>query len=324
MRHVASHVTRSPARHATRHLGRLVAAAALVAAGGLALPGGAAQAAACSGTTGVTVVIDYGSSSTTSCAAGDPSSAMSALKAVATVVSPQRYPGTVVCRINGTPASDPCIQMPPASAYWAFFHAPRGGSWTYSQSGVASYNPAPGTVIGFAFGSGGKPDTAPPAAASAPKPSSSSTPKPSTRPSASSTPRATSSAKPRATSSPRSTSAGTSANGTAPSSGSGTTAKPSSGATKSGSPATTKAAGKPAPSTPRSTGTATASDSTASTATSGTATTGGTEQSAPDTAAQAATTPDSGSPTTLAAGIGLIGVVGAAAAYLTHRRRTHG
>ena len=49
-----------------RRLGRFLAAAGLAVAGGLALPGGAAQVAACSGSTGVTVVIDYGSSSTTS------------------------------------------------------------------------------------------------------------------------------------------------------------------------------------------------------------------------------------------------------------------
>ena len=170
-----------------RILTRLAAVAGLVVAGGLALPGGAAQAAACSGTSGVTVVIDYGSSTTTSCASGDPSSAMAALKAVATVVSPQRYPGTVVCRINGNPASDPCIQMPPASAYWAFYHAPRGGSWTYSQVGVAGYNPAPGTAVGFAFGAGATPGTPPPAAApkASPKPSpssSSSSKPPATKP----------------------------------------------------------------------------------------------------------------------------------------------
>jgi len=66
-------------------------------------------------------------------------------------------------RINGYPSSDPCVRMPPAGAYWAFFHAKRGGSWVYSSSGVASYDPAPGTVVGFRFGSGQKPRVAPPA-----------------------------------------------------------------------------------------------------------------------------------------------------------------
>ena len=69
----------------------------------------------------------------------------------------------MVCRINGYPSSDPCVRMPPGDAYWAFFHAKRGGSWVYSSSGVASYDPAPGTVVGFRFGSGQQPRVAPPA-----------------------------------------------------------------------------------------------------------------------------------------------------------------
>ena len=316
-----------------RSLARLVAAAALVAVGGLTLPGGAAQAAACSGTTGVTVVVDYGATTTTSCAPGDPASAMSALKAVATVVSPQRYPGTVVCRIKGVPASDPCIQMPPASAYWAFFHASRGGSWSYSQSGVASYNPAPGTVIGFAFGSGGAPDTAPPAAASTPKPSSSSSPRPSTKPSAPSspkpstkpgtkpgtkpssrssapgTPRATSSTQPRSTSS--SSPRGTTATGEAtPAKGADSPTPGSTSTTRSSSttgPRTTAAA--PSDVTGTATGSGDVSPST---------------QGAPFDSVRAGAAPESGSPTTLFAGLGLVGVVGAGAAYLAHRRRTHG
>lgn len=143
--------------------------------GGLVLLAGPTVPAASAGTSsvasacgslssGVTVVIDTGSSISTRCAGGDPASAMSALQTVASVVTPQRYPGSVVCRIDGYPASDPCIQMPPASAYWSFFTARRGGSWSYSSTGAAGYNPAAGTVIGFAFGAGARPRMAPPAA----------------------------------------------------------------------------------------------------------------------------------------------------------------
>ena len=104
-----------------------------------------ASAAACSGTTGVTVVVDTGSSISTKCASGDPSSALKALTSAGfSVTYPQQYPGSVVCRINGYPASDPCVRMPPGDAYWAFFHAKRGGSWAYSSSGVASVQPRPG------------------------------------------------------------------------------------------------------------------------------------------------------------------------------------
>ncbi|GAB3078974.1 hypothetical protein [Pedococcus soli] len=311
-------VPRPSTRPITRRVGRLVAAAALVAVGGLTLPGGAAQAAACSGTTGVTVVIDYGASTTTSCVSGDPTSAMSALKAVATVVSPQRYPGTVVCRINGTPAKDPCIQMPPASAYWAFFHAPRGGAWTYSQSGVASYDPAPGTVIGFAFGSGGQPSSAPPARTSTPKPSSSSTPTPTPKPS--STPRTSSSTPAHSSSTPGGTSSrGTSAKGTS-------TGKATAGTTPSAGRTTPSATtpGHSATTSGTTSGTASAPAAPTSATTSGTAAASGTGTDPGPSALASGTTPDQGSSTTLFAGIGLVGVVGAAAAYLTHRRRSHG
>ena len=113
-----------------RLLGRLAGTA--VAAGlvltGLVATAGPASAAACSGTSGVTVVVDTGSSISTKCASGDPSTAIKALSAVGFDVDyPQQYPGSVICRINGYPGSDPCVRMPPGDAYWAFFHAPRGG-----------------------------------------------------------------------------------------------------------------------------------------------------------------------------------------------------
>ncbi|HYN67363.1 MAG TPA: hypothetical protein VES93_10780 [Ornithinibacter sp.] len=149
-----------------RLLGRLAGAAAAsgLALAGLVVAAAPASAAACSGTKGVTVVVDTGGSVSTRCASGDPSSALKALAAAGfTVTYPQQFPGSVVCRINGYPESDPCVRMPSGSAYWAFFHATRGGSWVYSSNGVASYDPAPGSVVGFRFGSGQKPGIAPPA-----------------------------------------------------------------------------------------------------------------------------------------------------------------
>jgi hypothetical protein len=160
------------------------AAASGLAMAGLVAAAWPASAAACSGSTGVTVVVDTGGSISTKCASGDPSSALSALKAAGfSVTYPQQYPGSVVCRINGYPSSDPCVRMPAADAYWAFFHAKRGGSWVYSSSGVASYDPAPGSVVGFRFGSGQQPGIAPPAATktSAPTPTKTTAkPKPTT------------------------------------------------------------------------------------------------------------------------------------------------
>lgn len=102
-----------------------------------------ASAAACSGTTGVTVVIDNGSATSTRCASGDPSSAMAALQAVASVISPQRFQGSVVCRIDGLPsvADEPCVGMPPEKAYWAFFHASAGVPGPIARAGSARTTP---------------------------------------------------------------------------------------------------------------------------------------------------------------------------------------
>ena len=192
-------------RPALRFVARLAGAAAAsgLAIAGLVVVAAPASAAACSGTTGVTVVVDTGSSISTKCASGDPSSARNALTTAGfSLTYPQQYPGSVVCRINGYPASDPCVRMPPGDAYWALFHAKRGGSWVYSSSGVASYDPAPGSVVGFRFGSGQQPRIAPPAATktSTPTPTKTTTkPKPTTSAPKPTAPKATT---PRATSAP--------------------------------------------------------------------------------------------------------------------------
>ena len=282
-----------------RLLARLVAVAGLVVAGGLTLPGGAAQAAACSGTSGVTVVIDYGSSSTTLCAP-DASSAGAVLDSVSDVDYVPMYGQGVVCRINTVPANQSCQRMPPGSAYWAFFHAPRGGSWTYSNDGVAGYDPAPGTVVGFAFGAGAAPSSAPPAAtASTPKPS----PKPSPSSSSSSKP-PVAKPKPAGTTPARPGSSGTS--GSTSASGTSTTPGSSASATLGAKRSSTAVAPNGTPST----------------------TSGGSVTDSPngstgsdETTAAAADGPDSGTPMTLLAGLGLVGLVGAGAAYLAVRRR---
>lgn len=280
---------------AHRLLRRLAGAAAAsgLALAGLVLAAAPASAAACSGTSGVTVVVDTGSSTSTKCVSGDPSSALKALTGAGfSVTYPQQFPGSVVCRINGFPESDPCVRMPPADAYWAFFHAKRGGSWTYSSSGVASHDPAPGTVVGFRFGSGQQPRVAPPA------PSATSQPAPTTtKPQATSTPKKTASARP-STSAPRTTSGLTSATA------GGST--PGAAATASGAPSPTASA------TTSPTATATASGS-ASATTTGTPTT---------VAAVPTSEPSDGSGMgTLLAGGALVALVAAGAGYAAWTRR---
>lgn len=288
-----------------RRLARLVVVAGLVLAGGLVLPGGAAQAAACSGSTGVTVVIDKGSSSSTSCAP-DTSSAMAALQAVASVTQVQTQPG-FICQINAYPNTS-CVRTPPASAYWAFFHAARGGSWTYSTSGAGGYDPPTGSVIGFAFGSGGAPSTAPPGATApkpSPSPSSSSSKPPAPKPSP----------KPAGTTPARPSSSGTRAGSTPGAGGGSATGASSATGSAVPKPGTTTSASAPGRSTTAPTEGTPSGDSTPSA-----------DESADGggaTAAGARST-DSGSPTTLLAGLGLVGLVGAGAAYLAVRRRATG
>ncbi|WP_344610070.1 hypothetical protein [Dactylosporangium salmoneum] len=147
------------------------ALASLAAVGALVLAEPAplaAHAAACSPGTGVTVVVDFGSLGggvVTGCYAGDPATGLAALTGSGfTVAGTQRWGLAFVCRINGMPtaATEPCVNTPPATAYWSYWHATPGGAWTYSSSGASSYNPAIGTVEGWRFGSGQQPSiTAP-------------------------------------------------------------------------------------------------------------------------------------------------------------------
>lgn len=160
----------------TRRVLGVLAGTALVTAG-LVGTGTPAQAAACSGTNGVTVVIQSSAGTSTRCASGDPGSAYAALQKVASVTPVTTQPG-FICQINDYPDAN-CSRTPPASAYWAFFHAPAGGSWSYSQSGASSYNPKPGSSVGFRFGSGTPPSVTPAAPAPAPKPTTAK-PKPTT------------------------------------------------------------------------------------------------------------------------------------------------
>lgn len=137
----------------------LAVAVTTATAGGLAVATApAAEAAACSGTSGVTVVVNFGALGggvQTMCAPGDPTSGLTALSGAGfTYAFVPRFPG-FICQINVKP--NPCNGAP-ASAYWSYWHAPkRGGAWTYSTGGAAGYNPAPGTVEGWSFGAGTKP-----------------------------------------------------------------------------------------------------------------------------------------------------------------------
>ncbi|WP_018588609.1 hypothetical protein [Salinispora arenicola] len=148
--------------------GLLAAAVAAVALAVVEPAPRAAHAAACVGTSGVTVVVDFaalGGGVQVGCAPGDPATGLGALQGAGfTVTGTMRWGLAFICRINGKPtaAAESCVNTPPATAYWSYWHAPSGGSWSYSTSGATSYDPAPGSVEGWSFGAGAPPSTAAP------------------------------------------------------------------------------------------------------------------------------------------------------------------
>lgn len=203
--HAGPEVTPTPKRRAVPRRALPVLLPAALAT--IALPvlvAEPAAAATCSTADGVSVIVDFGDSIKTGCAAGDPASVWAALQSAGfTVEGTQRFPTSFVCRIDGfpAPAQEACIQTPPATAYWAVWSAPAGGSWSYASQGAATLNPAPGSAVGLAFGAGAAPGMHPPA----PPPATTSTSRPpatsTTRPPATSTtrPPAPTSTRPTAT-----------------------------------------------------------------------------------------------------------------------------
>lgn len=118
---------------------------------------------------GVTVVVDFrslGGGVQVRCAPGQPSSGFDALgRAGFSHRSTLRFPG-FLCRIDDRPAADPCVDTPPATAYWSYWLAERNGRWCYSELGAANRRPPEGTVEGWSFAtSPGGAAAAPPRAA---------------------------------------------------------------------------------------------------------------------------------------------------------------
>lgn len=177
-------------------LHRLFAASGLVALITL-LPVSPALAAGlpgyCPDAQGVTVVVDFtqlGGDLVVRCSPEPNNSGIAALEGAGfTVAGTTRFGKGLLCRINGQPsaAEQSCVNAPPASAYWAYWHAPNGGDWRYSSIGPAGRNPPPGSFEGWAFSRSGsessarEPGLAPvrpanPAPTSAPDPEPSSAP----------------------------------------------------------------------------------------------------------------------------------------------------
>ncbi|MDQ2836484.1 MAG: hypothetical protein M3Y89_03575 [Actinomycetota bacterium] len=125
-------------------------------------------AGACSGTTGVTVTVDFtafGGVQQTRCAAGAQTSGVTALQnAGFTPAGTTHYGLAFICRINSLPSTtqQACVNTPPATAYWAYYHALTGATtWTYSTTGASSYTPPLGSIDAWAFGNSATPSKTP-------------------------------------------------------------------------------------------------------------------------------------------------------------------
>jgi hypothetical protein len=145
------------------------------------------HAGKCQGSSGVTVVVNFKAfhgGIKIRCAPGHPDNGIQALRQAGYTVKGTKQTGLAfVCRINGKPSPkrQKCITIPPANAYWAYYHAKRKAKkWTYSSTGPLSYHPPQGSIEAWAWGDSRKPGITPQevrqsrsAAAPTPRPSSS-------------------------------------------------------------------------------------------------------------------------------------------------------
>src|SRR5438132_8106628 len=156
----------------------------------------AASSPACSATAGVTVIVDFthfsGGKIERGCAPGHPADALTALHTAGfTTAGTAQYGDAFLCRIDGLPkpAQDGCAVTPPATAYWAFWHARQSDAqWTYASVGVLDYRPAAGSIEAFAFGNHAQPGISPAAALPPPPPTTRATTPPTVAPTTSPTP----------------------------------------------------------------------------------------------------------------------------------------
>jgi hypothetical protein len=156
-----------------RRLAPLLAAVVLVGTFGTLATGclvteGTTPITSCTSTSGVIVAVDFSHFDTAVWERGCDTTITTgygALHAAGFTTAGDEHDGpTFICRINNDPppSEDPCINTPPATAFWSYWHANAGASkWTLSSLGAASYVPKPGSVDAWAFGAGQPPTFTP-------------------------------------------------------------------------------------------------------------------------------------------------------------------
>jgi hypothetical protein len=139
--------------------GLCLATATLIAS--LTIDSGAAHAypiADCTTTTGVIVAVDFDPWNGTIERGCDATltNGLDALHAAGFTTAGDDHDGPAfVCRIDGdpTPSQDPCVNTPPATAYWSYWIANAGqDSWTVAGQGAATLDPRPGSTEGWYYG----------------------------------------------------------------------------------------------------------------------------------------------------------------------------
>ncbi|MFE7590656.1 prenyltransferase/squalene oxidase repeat-containing protein [Kitasatospora sp. NPDC057512] len=165
-------VSSNRTRHRNRDLASLVIAGTVaVAACGTVLLGYPGTASAdpieqCTATTGAIVAVDFthwGGGVVRGCDA-HPTTGMNLLHNAGFTTSGTEHDGPAfICRLgtgafNGgaqypTPAEEPCVNTPQATAYWSYWIAEPGQqTWSYSRFGAGTQKPEPGEVEAWVYG----------------------------------------------------------------------------------------------------------------------------------------------------------------------------
>ncbi|MBB1484318.1 hypothetical protein H5392_10660 [Tessaracoccus sp. MC1865] len=124
----------------------------------------------CTTDTGVTLVVDHqelGGGRIIKCVEDVPggTSGLGLLKLAGLSAEGTLHDGPgFVCRINGRPSlnesipvdgspdyRERCVDTPPKTAFWSYWHAPNNGSWTFSQMGGGNREVIPGGYEGWSF-----------------------------------------------------------------------------------------------------------------------------------------------------------------------------
>lgn len=178
----------------------LVCATVVIGAAGTSSDAASGRPGYCPGKSGVTVVVDFqelGGGIVVRCAPGplgDDFTGVDALQAAGfQPAGTAQYGLSFICRIAGKPALDQslsipgdpdyheqCIDTPPPAAFWGYWYADDGGSWTYSQQGGASRDVVEGGFEGWSFSLNHPIGQAPPPGIAPQRPSRPPTTKPPT------------------------------------------------------------------------------------------------------------------------------------------------